>query len=112
MDKKINIISNLYNDKIEGVISLEVYKNLSDNHEKELQQLRIEKDDLENRLKVFADKSKEKEFSKCREAVETPSKSTIKNLIARIVVYDNSASKEVQVYFKFKELEYIASNLK
>lgn len=118
MDKKINIISNLYNDKTEGVISLEIYKNLSDNHEKELQQLRLEKEDIENRLKVFASISKEKEFSKCREAVEefmklkTPSRSTIKNLIDRIVVYDNSDSKEVQVYFKFKELEYIASNLK
>jgi hypothetical protein len=117
MEKKINIISNLYNDKLEEVISLEVYKNLSDSHEKELQQLKIEKEDKENRLKVFADKSKEKEFTKCREAVEkfmklkTPSRSTVKNLIDRIVVYDNGDSKEVIVYFKFKELEYLASNL-
>lgn len=70
-----------------------------------------------NRLKVFADESKEKEFTKCREAVEkfmklkTPSRSTVKNLIDRIVVYDNGDSKEVIVYFKFKELEYLASNL-
>lgn len=28
-------------------MSLEVYKNLSDNHEKELQQLKIEKEDKE-----------------------------------------------------------------
>ena len=68
-------------------------------------------------LKVFADKSKEKEFSKCRESVEkfmklkTPSRGTVKNLIDRIVVYDNGDSKEVEVYFKFKELEYLASNL-
>lgn len=118
IDKKINIISNLYNDKLEAVISLEVYKNLSDNHEKELRQLKKEKEDLENRLKVFAGISKEKEFSKCRSAVEkfmkleTPSRSTIKNLIDKIVVYDKSDSKEVEVYFNFKELEYIASNLK
>ena len=61
--------------------------------------------------------NKEKEFTKCREAVEkfmklkTPSRSTVKNLIDRIVVYDNGDSKEVIVYFKFKELEYLASNL-
>ena len=67
--------------------------------------------------KIFSDKSKEKEFTKCREAVEkfmklkTPSRSTIKNLISRIVVYDNGESKEVKVFFKFKELTNIASKL-
>ena len=118
IEKKINIISNLYNDKLEGVISTDVYKNLSDNHEKELQQLKIEKGNIENRLNIFADKSKEKEFTKCRKAIEdfmklkTPSRSTVKNLIDKIVVYDKGDSKEVEVYFKFKELEYIASNLR
>lgn len=116
VDKKINIISKLYNDKVEGIISPLVYKSLSENHEKELQQLKIEKENIENKLKVFADKQEEKEFSKCREAVEkfmklkTPSRSTIKNLVDKIVVYDNGDSKEVHVYFKFKELEYIASD--
>lgn len=43
--------------------------------------------------------------------LKTPSRSTVKNLIDRIVVYDNGDSKEVIVYFKFKELEYLASNL-
>ena len=53
----------------------------------------------------------------CREAVEnfmklkTPSRSTIKNLISRIVVYDQGNEKEVKVFFKFKELDYLASKL-
>ena len=117
IQKKINVISNLYNDKLEGVISDLVYKSLSGNHEKELEQLKIKKQEIENKLKIFSDKSKEKEFTKCREAVEkfmklkTPSRSTIKNLISRIVVYDNGESKEVKVFFKFKELTNIASKL-
>ena len=117
IQKKINIISNLYNDKLEDVISIDVYKSLSDNHEKELEQLKIKKEEIENKLKIFSDKSKEKEFTKCREAVEnfmklkTPSRSTIKNLISKIVVYDRGNEKEVKVFFKFKELDYLASKL-
>ncbi len=117
IQKKINIISNLYNDKLEGVISVDVYKNLSDNLEKELEQLKIKKQKIDNKLKIFSDKSKEKEFTKCRETVEnfiklkTPSRSTIKNLISSIIVCDNGNEKEVKVFFKFKELTNIASKL-
>lgn len=117
IQKKINIISNLYNDKLEGIISIDVYKSLSDNHEKELGQLKIKKEEIENKLKIFSDKREEKEFTKCRQAVEnfmklkTPSRSTIKNLISRIVVYDYGNEKEVKVFFKFKELTNLASKL-
>lgn len=116
--RKINVISNLYNDKIDGVISLEVYKKLSYHCEMELQQFNMEKETIENKLKGLTNQSKEKEFSKCRKTVEqflklkTPSKSTVQNLIDRIVIYDKGELKEVQVYFKFKELKYIASHLK
>lgn len=43
--------------------------------------------------------------------LKTPSRSTIKNLISRIVVYDNGNEKEVKVFLKFKELTNIASKL-
>mgnify|MGYP007107789785 CR=1 FL=1 len=117
LNKKINIISNLYNDKIDGVISVDVYKSLSDNHEKELKQLKKKQEGLENKLKIFSIKSKEKEFTKCRESVENfmklkaPSRSTIKNLISKIVIYDEGNEKEVKVFFRFKELTNKASKL-
>lgn len=117
INKKINIISNLYNDKIDGVISVDVYKSLSDNHEKELKQLKKKQEGLENKLKIFSIKSKEKEFTECRESVEkfmklkAPSRSTIKNLISKIVIYDEGNEKEVKVFFRFKELTNIASKL-
>lgn len=43
--------------------------------------------------------------------LKTPSKSTIKNLISSVVVYDNGDAKEVKVFFKFKELTNIVSQL-
>lgn len=117
IDKEINTISNLYNDKLEGIISIDIYKNVSVTHEQELSRLKAKKEDLENKLTIFKDKSKEKEFTKCRNAVEefmklkTPSRNTIKNLIDKVIITDNGNEKVVDVYFKFKELEYIGESL-
>lgn len=117
ISNKINIISNLYNDKIEGIISTTVYQSLSESHEKELAQLKKEKNLLNDKLEVFSNKSKEKEFTNCRKAVEEfmnikkPSRSTIKSLIDRIVIYDNGESKDVKVFLKFKELVNVASKI-
>ena len=117
IQKKLDLISNLYNDKAEGIISVDVYKNLSERHEKELQSLKCEKEDIQEKLDIFANKSNEKEFTKCRENVEgflklkNPTRSVIKKLIEKIIIYDNGESKEVEVFFKFKELEYIANTI-
>ena len=117
INKKINLISNLYNDKVEKIISVDVYKKLSDKYEKELKQLKIKKEEIDNKLRIFSVKSKEKQFTECRESVEkfmklkAPSRSTIKNLISRIDIYDNGNEKEVKVFFRFKELTNIASKL-
>lgn len=43
--------------------------------------------------------------------LKTPSRSTIKNLISRIVIYDEGNEKEVKVFLRFKELTNIASKL-
>ena len=43
--------------------------------------------------------------------LKTPSRSTIKNLISRIVIYDEDNEKEVKVFLRFKELTNIASKL-
>ena len=63
-------------------------------------------------------KNYEKEFYNYRKLVEklqklkNPTNRLIKNLINRIVVYDKGNDKEVQVYFNFKELTFIANGLK
>ena len=43
--------------------------------------------------------------------LKTPFRIIIKNLISSVDVYDNGNSKEVKVFFKFKELTNIASQL-
>ena len=43
--------------------------------------------------------------------LKTPSRSTIKNFISRIVVYDGSDTKEVKVFFLFNELNPIVNLL-
>ncbi len=110
IDKRINIISNLYHDKLEGIISTDVYKRLSDKDVKELEQLKREKENIKKRLNLFTTVKKDKEFIKWQKRVEdfmklkTPSRRIIKNLIDKIIVYDNGNFKEVKVYFKFKKL--------
>lgn len=118
IENKQKIIYSLYEDKMNDVISVDTYINLSKTHEKELEELKQEKIELERKLNVFTDLSKEKEFYNCRRSVEkflkleNPTNRLIKNLINRIVVYDKGNDKEVQVYFNFKELTFIANGLK
>ena len=110
IEKELDTISSLYNDKVEGHISLEVYKNLSKKHEDNLQELNKEKDLKESRYQSLANSTAEMDFTKCRELVESyismknPSRTLIKNLINNIVIYDNGDEKTVKVNFKFKAL--------
>ena len=116
--KELDTISSLYNDKVEGHISLEVYKNLSKKHEDNLQELNKEKDLKESRYQSLANSTAEMDFTKCRELVESyvsmknPSRTLIKNLINNIVIYDNGDEKTVKVNFKFKALSYFATTIK
>lgn len=117
IEKKYKIISSLYEDKVNEVISIDVYKKLSENHEKQLSQLKIEKKRLDEKYNRYSSESAEKEFYKCRKTVEDymslkkPSRSLIKKLISRIIVYDNNEQKEVKVILKFKELSNVACKI-
>lgn len=116
IDKKYQVLSALYNDKTEGIISTDLYKKLSSDHEKELSELQKEKQMIEEKLKLYSNDTYEKEFYKCRKAVEefmslkNPSRSLIKNLVSRIVVTDDE-EKDVKVYLKFNHLDEIASTM-
>lgn len=114
IDKEMNIISNLYTDKVEGVISLDVYKNLSKSHEDELSKLRNIQNSLKESIESRNNKNAVKEFYNCRKAVEdflslsNPSRKTIKALINKILLYDNEDGKKVKILFNFKSLTDIA----
>ena len=118
IEKELDIISNLYNDKVENNISLEVYKSLSKKHESNLQKLNKEKNLKEARYQKLANSTSEMNFTKCKELVENyvsmknPSRTLIKNLINNIVIYDNGDEKTVKVNFKFKALSYFKNTIK
>ena len=118
IDKEMNAISSLYNDKLDGHISLEVFKKLSQDHENHLQILNKEKEKLESKYNNLSRKSAEMDFTRCRYLVEKyvsmkePSRTLIKRLIDSIVIYDHGAKKEVKINLKFKALSYLASTIK
>ena len=118
IDKEMNTISSLYNDKLEGHISLEIFKKLSQDHENNLQILNKEKEKLESKYNNLSNERAEMDFTRCRDLVEKyvsmkePSRTLIKRLIDSIVVYDYGDKKEVKINLKFKVLSYLASTIK
>ena len=118
IDKEMNTISSLYNDKLEGHISLEIFKKLSQDHENNLQLLNKEKEKLESKYNNLSNERAEMDFTRCRDLVEKyvsmkePSRTLIKRLIDSIVVYDYGDKKEVKINLKFKVLSYLASTIK
>ena len=104
--KKEKAIAEIYDDKLNKIITTDTFKNLSKKHEEELNKLKQKRNDLEGKLNVFSDRSREKEFTKCRKLVEeflkleNPSRDLMKNLISKIVIYDNGDSKDIKVYME------------
>ena len=118
IDKETNAISNLYNDKLEGHISLEIFKKLSQEHEDKFQALNKEKEKLESKYNDLSNERAEMNFTRCRDLVEKyvsmkePSRTLIKRLIDSIIVYDYGDKKEVKINLKFKVLSYLASTIR
>lgn len=115
IDKEISTISSLYNDKMEGHISLEIFKKLSQDHENNLQILNKEKEILESKYDNLSNERAEMNFTRCRDLVEKyvsmkkPSRTLIKRLINSIIIYDYGTIKEVKINLKFKMLSSFTS---
>lgn len=118
IDKEISTISSLYNDKMEGHISLEIFKKLSQDHENNLQILNKEKEKLESKSNNLSNERTEMNFTRCRDLVEKyvsmkkPSRTLIKRLINSIVIYDYGTIKEVKINLKFKMISSFTSIIK
>ncbi len=117
IEKEKNIISNLYSDKVDGVISIETYKDLSKEHEDALIGYKKSKSEIEKKINAIENQSEGKEFYSCRKSVEEflsleqPTKENINKLIKKILLYDNEDGKEVKVLFNFKSLNAIATKM-
>lgn len=105
------ILIKMYNDRLNDVISSSMYKNMAQLHEdkilelkNELNLLNVEYTSLNNELKstnVYEClREKIDEFLK----FEYPSNELVRDLIERILIYDEGENKRVEVFFKFNEL--------
>ena len=106
--KNIETISNLYQDKLDGVVGVETYKTLSIKYENRICELNKEKEELLRKLDTLDKKIDTKKYEECKKIIEEflslkkPNNETIREIIDRIEI---SEDKKVQVYFRLKPLE-------
>ena len=106
--KNVEAISNLYQDKLDGVVGVETYKTLSIKYENRICELNKEKEELLRKLDTLDKKIDTKKYEECKKIIEEflslkkPNNETIREIIDRIEI---SEDKKIQVYFKLKPLE-------
>lgn len=120
IDKNIKIISNLYEDRVAGNITVDIYQTLSKEYNDKIIKLKEEKSSLENKQNQYSNVDYQNNLTRLKDIIiefmslKTINKRIIRALIDRIVVYDDKVkeNKLVKVFFKFKELEEASSLIK
>ena len=101
INKKIDVC---YVDKLEGNITLEIYKRTYNSLLLEIKKLKSEKKDYEKVL-FSLDNKKENNYhyyqKKIKELIKKPSKTLICSLIDRIEI---DKEKNIDIYYKFKQI--------
>lgn len=113
-NEEINIrrkrIESLYNDKVDGLISVDTYKNLSEKNENEVANLNIKRLDYEKKLKILTNDISSDNYLRCKKQIESymsmekPNRTILHQLIEKIEVNEK---REVDVFFKFSGLQYL-----
>lgn len=109
--KKLSDLDKMYIDKLEGKITEDMYQRISLSLQKEIDDY----DDKITELNLTISNFFDKEFTKneCKKiikeflAVEAPTREMVLRLIDRIVIHEN---KEIDIYFNFKELNFLLPN--
>ena len=112
LERKISDISlyikNLYMDKVKGVVSENDYISLVSDFTKDRESLIKEKEELitiiNNQKPLVDESAKIEKLVKEFIALEKPTKQLLNELIEKITI---SESKEINIYFKFNELNEI-----
>ncbi len=98
-------IKNLYMDKVKGVVSENDYISLVSDFTKDRDNLIKEKEDLitiiNNQKPLIDETAKIEKLAKEFIALEKPTKQLLNELIEKITISEN---KEINIYFKFNEL--------
>ena len=106
--RNVDSIAKLYEDRIDGIVSVDMYKSLSEKYENKINELKEEKVEILNKLETLDKKIDTKKYEECKEKIEeflslkNPTNETIREIIDRIEINED---KRVEVYFKLKPLE-------
>lgn len=105
--RNIDSIARLYDDRINGIVSIDVYKSLSEKYEEKIQELKQEKEEYLNKLETLDKELDTKKYDECKEKLEeflslkNPTNVTIREIVDRIEI---NKDKRVEVYFRLKPL--------
>ena len=105
--KNNSIIDNLYKDKIEGILSEKDFSRMYQEYSKESNLISDKVEDLKKELEFIEQENNDNNYEECKSIIKDffklkkPTRNIISRLIDRVEVSEN---KELDVYFKFKEI--------
>lgn len=108
--KNETIKNKIYGDRLDDIITVEEYKELSIKYKTILEQLNAEKKLLHNKLKELKNTASKASYEKCKNLVnqylslEQPSRELINQMIDKIEIDKN---KKIDVYFKIKAINLV-----
>ena len=109
-DKENRKLDRLYEDRLEGIISIEDYKRMQEKITNKREEYKMIKKDYEKRLEEYKEKIKNENTDKLNRLIdaflsmENPTKEIMGQFIERIEIHQN---KKVDIYFRFQYLNDI-----
>lgn len=110
LEKNQNILSNLYEDRLNDVITVRQYSLMAKKYDEVLASLEKKQIDLKHQLKSLQNNHHSKEIEECKELIEKfmkfemPSNELIYKLIEKIEIDKN---KNIEVFFKIDIKKYV-----
>ena len=102
-----NMIDSLYKDKLKGILSEDDFKRMYDDCTKETNINLNREKELNNKLGLLDSELSKIDYETCKKSIERfmsmekPTRNVISGLVEKVTISQN---KEVELYFRFKEL--------
>lgn len=113
--KKESILFNLYEDRLNGIVSTNQYSMMSKKYEKEIQLLEQRKEEVINQINDLKDNNYSDSYKKCKKALkkymnfECPTNELMHQIIDRIEI---DKENNVEVFFKTDVSRYVNLEVK
>ena len=107
LNKNNSIVDNLYKDKIEGLLSEKDFSRMYQEYTKDSNSLTDKIEDLQKELEQIKVENQDNKYDECKKIIQEffklkkPTRNVIARLVDRVEV---SEKKEIDIYFKFKEI--------